>query len=106
MSLRRPLAAVLAWIVLAGTTAPAQTRPRPRTPAAPPPPASAPVAPPPVVLTGLDKLSRAYAAIFDADFERARTLVADACPPAPREACLVLEATRQLWRIQIDPEDR
>jgi len=103
MSLRRPLAAVLAGIVLAGTTAPAQTRPR--TPAQATTSQSAPDRPP-VALTGIDKLSRAYAAIFDADFDRAKTLVAEACPPAPREACLVLEATRQLWRIQIDPEDR
>jgi tetratricopeptide (TPR) repeat protein len=68
------------------------------------PPAAA--APPAVTLTANDRLTRAYDAIFDADFERARMLVADACPPAPREACLVLEATRQFWRIQIDPEDR
>jgi tetratricopeptide (TPR) repeat protein len=58
------------------------------------------------LLTGADGLSLAYQAIFDADFDRARTLLAEACPPAPREACLVLEATRQLWRIQLDPEDR
>ena len=57
-------------------------------------------------LTGADHLIDAYDAIFDADFERARMLLEDACPPAPREACLVLEATRQLWRIQLDPEDR
>jgi tetratricopeptide (TPR) repeat protein len=62
--------------------------------------------PPPATLAGADRLGRAYDAIFDADFERARTLIGEACPPAPREACLVLEATRQFWRIQIDPEDR
>ncbi|HUP59675.1 MAG TPA: hypothetical protein VNA69_04580 [Thermoanaerobaculia bacterium] len=74
-------------------------------PAVPPPPP--PTAPdPPPVLAGIDGLSRAYDAIVDADFERALTLIAEACPPAPREACLVLEATRQFWRIQIDPEDR
>jgi tetratricopeptide (TPR) repeat protein len=89
---RRPLATVvLAWLTLAGSTAPAQT-PAP--------------APPPFALTGIDGLARAYGAIFDADFDRAKTLIADACPPAPDEACLVLEATRQLWRIQMDPEDR
>jgi tetratricopeptide (TPR) repeat protein len=71
-------------------------------------PARAQGAVPPAVatLTGADRLGRAYDAIFDADFERARTLIGEACPPAPREACLVLEATRQFWRIQIDPEDR
>ena len=73
-------------------------------PAARPPHRQRPTPAP--LLTGADGLSRAYDAIFDADFERARTLLAEACPPAPREACLVLEATRQLWRIQLDPEDR
>jgi tetratricopeptide (TPR) repeat protein len=62
--------------------------------------------PPATALAGADRLARAYDAIFDADFDRARLLIAEACPPAPREACLVLEATRQFWRIQIDPEDR
>jgi tetratricopeptide (TPR) repeat protein len=55
-------------------------------------------------LQGADALGRAYAAILDAEFEAAAGLVDEACPPAPAEACLVLEATRQLWRIQIDPE--
>ncbi len=49
-------------------------------------------------------LTRAYAAILDADFEEAARLLAAACPPAPEAACLTLEATRRLWRIQLDPE--
>jgi tetratricopeptide (TPR) repeat protein len=88
--------------VCIGLAAPAASGQRPRRP---PPPASATPEPAPL-LTGVEGLSRAYDAIFDADFERARTRLAEACPPAPREACLVLEATRQLWRIQLDPEDR
>ena len=89
--------------VCIGLAAPPAAGQRPRRP----PPAPAPAAPEPApLLTGVEGLSRAYDAIFDADFERARTLLAEACPPAPPEACLVLEATRQLWRIQIDPEDR
>jgi tetratricopeptide (TPR) repeat protein len=98
MSVGRALSVVAVCIGLATPTVAAQSRRAPRAPAPPPPPAP--------LLTGSDRLVRAYDAIFDADFERARTLIADACPPAPDEACLVLEATRQLWRIQIDPEDR
>ena len=101
MGVGRALSVVALCIGVAAPPASAQTR-RPAAPA--PAPAPAPVPPP--VLTGADGLSRAYDAIFDADFERARTLIAEACPPAPREACLVLEATRQFWRIQLDPEDR
>jgi predicted Zn-dependent protease len=101
MSVRRALSVVAVGIGLVASPAAGQ----PARPASPPPPPAAAPAPPPL-LAGAEGLSRAYDAIFDADFERARTLIADACPPAPREACLVLEATRQFWRIQIDPEDR
>ncbi len=97
MSVRRALSVVAVCIGLAAPTAEGQSR-RSRRPPAAPPPASP--------LTGSEGLVRAYDAILDSDFDRARTLVAEACPPAPAEACLVLEATRQLWRIQIDPEDR
>jgi tetratricopeptide (TPR) repeat protein len=55
-------------------------------------------------LQGAQGLARAYAAILDADFEGASRLIDEACPPAPAEACLTLEATRLLWRIQLDPE--
>ncbi len=54
-------------------------------------------------LAGGPELARAYTAILDADFDRASHLLEDACPPAPNEACLVLDATRILWRIQMDP---
>jgi hypothetical protein len=54
-------------------------------------------------LRGGDELARVYSAILDADFDRASHLIDDACPPAPNEACLVLDATRILWRIQMDP---
>ena len=55
-------------------------------------------------LRGVAGLARAYTAILDADFDAAERLTAEACPPAPQEACLTLDATRLLWRIQIDPE--
>src|SRR5581483_7310469 len=54
-------------------------------------------------LHGAEELRGAYDAIFDADFERAGQLAEAACPPAPSEACLVLDATRWMWRIQMDP---
>jgi tetratricopeptide (TPR) repeat protein len=100
VSVGRTLSVVAVCIGLAAAPAFGQRSRRPPPP--PPPAASEPAA----LLTGADRLSLAYDAIFDADFERARTLLVEACPPAPREACLVLEATRQLWRIQLDPEDR
>ncbi|MEO5823089.1 MAG: hypothetical protein ABIT71_21505 [Vicinamibacteraceae bacterium] len=104
MGVARVLSVVAVGIGLAAGPGSAQ-RPRPSPATQPPPPPSAAPAPAPL-LTGADGLTRAYDAIFDADFERARTLIADACPPAPPAACLVLEATRQFWRIQLDPEDR
>lgn len=55
-------------------------------------------------LTGAAPLARAYDAVLDADFEEARRRLDAACPPAPPAACLALEATRLLWRIQLDPE--
>lgn len=55
-------------------------------------------------LRGNEALARVYDAILDADFDRAEKLNADACPPAPDEACLLLDATRLLWTIQLDPE--
>ena len=105
MELGRTLPIVAVCIGLAAPPAISQTsRRRPPAPAAAQP--APPLARPAPILTGAEGLTRAYDAIFDADFERARTLIAEACPPAPREACLVLEATRQFWRIQLDPEDR
>lgn len=55
-------------------------------------------------LRGADAVAKVYDAILDADFERAEKLTADTCPPAPEQACLVLDATRLLWTIQLDPE--
>jgi len=57
-------------------------------------------------LTGVDGLVKVYDAILDARFEQADAELTRACPPAPREACDVLAATRTWWRIQLDPESR
>jgi tetratricopeptide (TPR) repeat protein len=52
---------------------------------------------------GGSSLVRVYGQILDADFEGAARTLETACPPAPAEACLVLDAIRILWRIQMDP---
>ncbi|MBI4886603.1 MAG: hypothetical protein HY824_05890 [Acidobacteria bacterium] len=60
-------------------------------------------APPARGLTAAPGLIRAYDAILDARFEAVPALLAQACPPAPREACAVLEAAHLWWRMQLDP---
>jgi tetratricopeptide (TPR) repeat protein len=46
-----------------------------------------------------------YDAILDARFDEAADLLDKTCPPAPREACLLLEAVSLWWQIQLDPHD-
>lgn len=57
-------------------------------------------------LTAAPQLARVYDAIFDARFDDIPRLLADACGPAPREACQVLEAVGLWWQIQLDPGNR
>jgi len=57
-------------------------------------------------LRGIEGLTRVYDAILDADYDRVEAELQRACPPAPREACEVLDATALWWRIQLDPESR
>ena len=60
--------------------------------------------PPPIRgLTGVDELARAYDTILDARFERVPMMLQQACGPAPREACQLLDAVNTWWRIQLDP---
>ena len=54
-------------------------------------------------LTGAAELTRAYDAILDGRFETVPALLQQACGPAPREACQVLDAVSVWWRIQLDP---
>jgi hypothetical protein len=56
-------------------------------------------------LTGGWELAHAYDAALDADFNRARQLAAEACPPAPEPACRLLDGLIIWWRIQLDPDD-
>jgi tetratricopeptide (TPR) repeat protein len=57
-------------------------------------------------LTGAAGLTRAYTAIFDANFDQVPALLADACGPAPAEACQLLDVASLWWQIQIDPYNR
>jgi tetratricopeptide (TPR) repeat protein len=57
-------------------------------------------------LTATAGIGRAYDAIFDARFSELPSLLAKTCPPAPREACLLLDAVGAWWQIQLDPYNR
>jgi tetratricopeptide (TPR) repeat protein len=54
-------------------------------------------------LTGETQLRRVYDAIFDARFDEVPQLLARTCPPAPAEACQLLDAVGVWWQIQLDP---
>jgi len=57
-------------------------------------------------LTAAPVVARAYDLILDADFERLAAELPAICDPAPRVACLGLEALSLWWQIQLDPESR
>jgi len=57
-------------------------------------------------LKGNDALTAVYELILSAQFDRADAEIRRACPPAPTEACRVLDAVSVWWRIQLDPDDR
>jgi hypothetical protein len=54
-------------------------------------------------LTAEPQLARVYSAIFDARFDDVPALLARTCPPAPQEACQLLDAVNVWWQIQLDP---
>jgi hypothetical protein len=56
-------------------------------------------------LTGEAQLQRAYEAIFDARFDAVPQLLGRACPPAPAEACQLLDTVSVWWQIQLDPSN-
>ena len=56
-------------------------------------------------ITGGTQLARAYEAIFDARFDAIPSLLAETCPPAPMEACQLLDVVALLWQIQLDPHN-
>jgi tetratricopeptide (TPR) repeat protein len=57
-------------------------------------------------ITAANVVAKAYDAILDADFERLKSELPSTCGPAPRVACLGLEALSLWWQIQLDPESR
>jgi len=54
-------------------------------------------------LTGAPQLLLAYSAIFDARFDEMPQILRRTCPPAPAEACQLLDAVSLWWQIQLDP---
>ena len=57
-------------------------------------------------LTGAPQLLAAYDAIFDARFNEMPQILRRTCPPAPAEACQVLDAVSVWWQIQLDPQNK
>ena len=57
-------------------------------------------------ITAAPVVARVYDLILDADFDRLKAGLPAACGPAPRAACLGLEALSLWWQIQIDPDSR
>jgi tetratricopeptide (TPR) repeat protein len=55
-------------------------------------------------LSGEPGLQGVYDAIFDARFGDVPQLLGRTCPPAPAEACLLLDAVAVWWQIQLEPE--
>lgn len=51
-------------------------------------------------------LGRAYDAVLDARFDDVEPALAEACGPAPPEACDLVRASAVWWRIQLDPFDK
>lgn len=54
-------------------------------------------------LTGAPQIARAYEAVFDARFDEVPALLNETCPPAPAEACQLMEGVSLWWQIQMDP---
>ena len=57
-------------------------------------------------ITAAPAIARGYDLILDADFEGVAKALPQICPPAPRVACLGLEALSLWWQIQLDPESK
>ncbi len=56
--------------------------------------------------TGAAGIADAYRLVYDADFAGAEAKLAQACPPAPSEACALVSAGIAWWRIAIDPMNK
>ena len=64
------------------------------------------VRPAAAALTEGPRLAGIYDTILEARFEEARQQLAQACPPAPAEACQVLGVVALWWQIVLDPDSR
>ena len=62
------------------------------------------VRPADAALTEVARLAAIYDSILGAAFARADAQLAEACPPAPAEACSTLDAVSLWWQININPE--
>ncbi len=62
------------------------------------------VSPVTAALTEAPRLAAVYASVLAAQFDRAETQLAQACPPAPMEACASLGVVALWWQIQLAPE--
>jgi len=51
-------------------------------------------------------LARAYDLVYDADFAGAEAALRQACPPAPAQACEVIDVAARWWRIYLDIDNR
>lgn len=56
-------------------------------------------------ITAAPTIAAAYDKILNADFEALQQVLPSTCPPAPRVACLGLEALSLWWQIQLDPKN-
>jgi hypothetical protein len=57
-------------------------------------------------ITAADRVAAAYDRVLDLDVAGLPAALRDTCPPAPRVACLGLDALGVWWQIQLDPADR
>jgi len=55
-------------------------------------------------LTEAPRLAAVYASVLAAQFDRAEMQLAQACPPAPAEACATMGVISLWWQIQMTPE--
>jgi tetratricopeptide (TPR) repeat protein len=57
-------------------------------------------------LTASDLLVKAYKSLLNMDADRVARELADACGPAPPEACQLLRLTSDRWQIELDLQNR
>lgn len=86
------------WVTIVTTAYPARAQ-QPAQPRLGAPPAAS-------SLTAAPVLAKVYDTILDARFDRVPAMLAAACPPAPAQACELLQLASLWWQIQLDPDSR